>query len=153
MAALLSLPSGYKIVKQAIGSLPVAARPHRRRPASLKPVAAATGLGTQLAPAFPEAVQQPAAPSAVTSEATAWDVYTWLFRPSIKAAAYASATYLALDLPLDGHVLGALAGFAFLIYGYDRGVKDAVSSGAGGALLWVGRLAVAASQGCAGTMY
>ncbi|PRW18326.1 GPI mannosyltransferase 3 [Chlorella sorokiniana] len=101
--------------------------PHRR-PAPLAPVAAATS--TQLAPpAFPDA-QLPAAPSA--GEATAWDVYTWLFLPPVKAGAYVSATCLALGLALDASVIVTLAATAFLVYGYDRGIKDAVrESGSG----------------------
>lgn len=130
MTALLLQPSVCFSGKQISGTPLLPARPHlhRRHPA---PLASATGLGSQLAQqAFPAVAQPPVAPSA--SEATAWDVYTWLFLPSVKAGAYASATCLVLGLPLDACMVTTLVAAAFLIYGYDRGVKDAVRLGQGG---------------------
>lgn len=98
---------------------------HRRR--RVPPVPAPTAASRQLVPpAFSEAAQLPAAPSC-SSELTAWEVYTLLFLPSVKAGAYASATCLALSLPLDAAVIEALVAAAFLVYGVDRGILDAVS--------------------------
>ena len=122
MRAFALTPSPQSACRIALRS--PARRLHCRR---VPPVAVPAAASRQLVPAaFSEAAQLPAAPSC-NSKLTAWEVYTLLFLPSVKAGAYASATCFALDLPLDASVIEALVAAAFLVYGVDRGILDAVS--------------------------